>query len=74
MTLEQLQARSGELLNSINMTTNQVFVLQGHKNEVDYQIKLKREEQEAKLKLEDELQKAHAEAAALANQAENPVV
>ena len=65
MNLEQLQARSGELLNSINMTTNQVFVLQGHKNEVDYQIKLAQEEHEAKLK---------AEAEDLANQAQNPVV
>lgn len=45
MTLEQLKARADELLNSINMTTNQVFVLQGHKNEVDYQIKLVAEEE-----------------------------
>lgn len=74
MNLEQLQARSGELLNSINMTTNQVFVLQGHKNEVDYQIKLAKEEHEAKLKLQAELEKAQADAAALANQAQNPVV
>jgi len=69
MTLEQLQARSAELLNSINITTNQVFVLQGHKNEVDYQIKLAQEEYEAKLKAE-----AEAEAEALANQDEHPVV
>jgi hypothetical protein len=47
MTLEQLQARSGELQSSIMQTTNQVFVLQGHKNEVDYQIKLVQEATDA---------------------------
>jgi hypothetical protein len=47
MTLEQLQARSGELQASIMQTTNQVFVLQGHKNEVDYQLKLAKEEADA---------------------------
>jgi hypothetical protein len=47
MTLEQLKARSVELQNSINMTTNQVFVLQGHKHEVEYQIKVAQEEADA---------------------------
>jgi hypothetical protein len=47
MTVEQLEARAVELANSISMTTNQVFVLQGHKNEVDYQLKLAKEAAEA---------------------------
>jgi hypothetical protein len=47
MNLEQLQARSAELQTAISQSTNQVFVLQGHKNEVDYQLKLAQEEADA---------------------------
>ena len=47
MNLEQLQARSTELQTAISQSTNQVFVLQGHKNEVDYQLKLAQEEADA---------------------------
>lgn len=47
MNLEQLQARSAELQTAISHSTNQVFVLQGHKNEVDYQLKLAQEEADA---------------------------
>jgi len=38
MTLEELKERSSQLAVNIAQQTNQVFVLQGHKNEVDYQI------------------------------------
>lgn len=44
MTLEKLEARAEELQSSLINTTNQLLVLQGHKNEVDYQIKLAKEE------------------------------
>jgi hypothetical protein len=43
MTLEQLNARKSELENSIAQTTNQVFILHGAKNEIDYQIQLQKE-------------------------------
>lgn len=44
MTLEKLMERSSVLAARIAETTNSVFVLQGHKNEVDYQIQLAQEE------------------------------
>lgn len=53
MTIDELQQRSCDLQNSINQTTNQVFVLQGHKNEVDYQLKLAHEAAEALAKSEE---------------------
>lgn len=40
MTIEQLEKRSKELQDSITSITNQVLILQGHKNEVDYQLSL----------------------------------
>lgn len=40
MNFEQLKERSTELQASITNITNQVLILQGHKNEVDYQISL----------------------------------
>ena len=54
MTIEELQTRSQALQNSINETTNQVFVLQGHKQEVDFQITLLQKEQELRAKLEED--------------------
>lgn len=53
MTIDELQQRSCDLQASINQTTNQVFVLQGHKNEVDYQLKLAKEAAEALAKSEE---------------------
>jgi hypothetical protein len=38
MTLVELQERRQQLENSINLGTQQVYILQGHKAEVDYQI------------------------------------
>jgi len=40
MNLEQLQARSNELQGALVQTTQQMYVIQGHKQEVDYQIQL----------------------------------
>ena len=65
MTLENLQARAAELVNSINMTTNQLFLLQGQKNEVDYHIEL------AKVELESARM---VDSNALADTSENLVV
>ncbi len=38
MKLEQLQARLKELETAITNTTNSVYVLQGHKLEIEFQI------------------------------------
>lgn len=38
MTLEQLYARRAELEGALSQTSQSLFILQGHKNEVDYQI------------------------------------
>lgn len=38
MKLEQLQARLRELEVAITNTTNNVYVMQGHKQELEYQI------------------------------------
>ncbi|KTD29658.1 hypothetical protein [Legionella maceachernii] len=43
MTLDELNGRKAELENSIAQTTNQVFILHGAKNEIDYQIQLQKE-------------------------------
>ncbi len=40
MNLEQLQVRSNELQNALIQTTQQMYVIQGHKQEVDYQIQV----------------------------------
>lgn len=40
MLLDNLQQRRAELESSITQTTNQVFVLHGHKQEIEYQIQL----------------------------------
>lgn len=47
MSLEQLRAREAEVKSSIMQVTNQLFVLQGHKDEVNYQIKMALEAAEA---------------------------
>ena len=38
MTLDELKDRKTQLENAINQTTNQVYVFQGHKQEVEFQI------------------------------------
>lgn len=43
MTLNDLQDRKVQLEGSIAQATNQVFVLHGHKQEVEYQIQLEME-------------------------------
>jgi hypothetical protein len=43
MTLNDLQDRKAQLEGSIAQATNQVFVLHGHKQEVEYQIQLEQE-------------------------------
>jgi hypothetical protein len=65
MNLEQLQARSNELQNALVNTTQQMYVIQGHKQEVDYQIHLLNEIESEKVRA--------AAAEALASQTESPV-
>ena len=65
MSIKDLNDRSAQLSDAITKTTQQVFVLQGHKAEVDYQLKIAME-------AAAEAEKAAAET--LANESENPVV
>lgn len=43
MTLDELNRRKADLENSITQTTNQVLILHGHKQEIEYQIQLQQE-------------------------------
>lgn len=61
MTLDELISRKAALEGSIAQTTNQVFILHGHKQEIEYQIQLAQEKI------------AKEEADKLANQVEPPV-
>lgn len=47
MELEQLKSRSSELGAEIINRSNQLLIMQGHKNEVDYQIKVLIEAEES---------------------------
>lgn len=50
MTLEELQVRQKQLEVSILNTTQSVYILQGHKQEVDFQIsELMKKENETKV-------------------------
>lgn len=40
MTLESLQSRKAEIQAALVNTTNSVYIIQGHMQEVDYQISL----------------------------------
>lgn len=40
MNIEKLQQRASDIQKSISSLTNQVLILQGHKDEIDYQISL----------------------------------
>lgn len=43
MTLDELNNRKVALENSIAQTTNQLLMLHGHKQEIEYQIQLEQE-------------------------------
>lgn len=73
MKLEELLARGLQIAKAIEETTQSVFILKGHKAEVDFQIqehqRIAAEEAEAKAKAES----AVADAIPVENQAEPAV-
>lgn len=52
MDLDKLEGRLNELYSSIDKVRTQLLILQGHKSEIEYQIKLLKEDTEGIAKQE----------------------